>query len=97
MRCVNLIISRPERHTHDDNVAEKSGIPETIDWALNLKRAVFGNPQCAAFSDQGYPTQHLNILQRIAGHDENIGLFSWLQTTALGEYVQYLGVGFSCL
>ena len=61
MRCVNLIISRPERHTHDGNVAEKSGIPETIDWALNLKRAVFGNPQCAAFSDQGYPATALDI------------------------------------
>ena len=96
MRCVDLIISRPERHTHDDHVVEILGILEAIDWALNLKRAVFGNPHCAAFSDQGYPTQHLNILQRIAGHDENIGLFSRLQTATLGEYAEYLGVGFGC-
>ena len=32
-----------------------------IDWALILKRAVFGNPQCAAFSDQGNPSASLDI------------------------------------
>ena len=56
-----MIISRRERHAHDDHVAEILGIPETIDWALNLKRAVFGNPQCAAFSDQGNPSASLDI------------------------------------
>ena len=58
---MSSIISRRERHTHDDNVAEQSGIPETIDWALILKRAFFGNPQCAAFSDQGNPSASLDI------------------------------------
>ena len=56
-----MIISRRERRAHDDNVAENSGISEAIDWAPNLKRAVFGNPQCAAFSDQGYPATALDI------------------------------------
>ena len=93
---MNLIISRRERHTHDDNVSEILGILGVIDRAINLKRAVFGNPHCAALSDQGYPTQHLNIPHRIARNDKNIGLFSGLQTTALGEYAEYLGVRFGC-
>ena len=73
---MNLIISRRERHTHDDKVAENSGILEAIEWALDLKRTIFGNPQRAAFSEQGYPTKYLNILQRIPRHYENIDLLS---------------------
>ena len=56
------IISRRERQAHDGNVAENSGILEAIGWALNLKRAVFSNPKCAALSDQCYPTKYLNIV-----------------------------------